>query len=57
MPTQISQALQSLLFMTPTCWLYIQTEGQAVKVKRIYDIVPLLEPTEEGIIEEALNSS
>lgn len=57
MPTQISQALQCLLFMKPTFWLYIQKQDQAVKVKRIYDIVLLLETTEEGIIEEALKSS
>lgn len=35
----------------------MQKEGQAVKVKRICDIVPLLGPTEKGIIEEALKNS
>lgn len=37
--------------------LTLQKEGQAVKVKRIYDIVPLPRHTEEGIIEEELKSS
>lgn len=44
-------------FMKPTFWLWIHKEGQAVKVKRMYDIVPLPGPTEEGIIEEELKSS
>lgn len=43
--------------MKPTFWLQIQKEGQAVKVTRIYDVVPLLGPPQEGIIEEALKSS